>query len=988
MAKKIKGTKTTRNDKLNFYYTQDSYGNNFKTTVVSTTATSTDRNIRLLDSTDYIMISGTEIKSDAANNSTMIEINTELDSKTAKIISQLASIDPTTLDEEAKILYDAQVAQIDKLLKKLYTSFEKVKEQMIINTSVIEEKDGTESKQYYIFGAPEKSILNNRQNYNNCGVESTLNTLARAGIINMKSNLSDQKSVEKSFLNKMLNLGLVQDEGTIGKLDFGDGGTLPDDYRDMLALYGIESESYFLTNAHNSTNVTQYGTADENLCELAYKISQGHGAVLGVCSEKFWNETDSESGKTKIDHAIAITGVVYDIEHPTETTIPVGFYIHDSGAWMTRFISLEDFKKAALYDYVYGEKDDEANKTLSSLEEDVTDENGNVTQVQKTQKGIFITITTEPILSKNFNLNATGNKYANIIYGNTLSNTIKGMAGNDTLYGGAGDDKIYGGKGNDIIFGNGVGENDISSIYEYLSENDKTRISKVSYVKDADSDNNMFGSNTLYGDAGNDIIFGGNGADLIYGGAGNDYIYGGLGRNAIYGGKGNDVIIGGNGDERLFGDAGNDTIYGGFGDDTIHGGAGNDKIYGGLGNDRIETGKGNDTVYVEGKSHGVDLILSQGGSTNINFVDRTESDKAAKLSDMYFSLEENESNSKMYDFSIYYEADSDNAKHGVGFSSLYNSKTKKSQNLTLNIEDKTYRVSGTNAKKATVADTSTKTKGGHDKINNLLLSLNTKGSTITTSKKDDVVCFIENDSKSDISYLSRVDKITYTGGNDRYISKEGNTYYTVSNFGANSNLSILDNVQGLTKKGFKEGYGVEDLLDPDVNIDDVMEEKTNVVSTDDRLYMNVDKSKTRLFFDVAIDGSNKAMTTSNTGLYLVYSDENTDMTSVYNSIAASGSTNGLVYMDSFYSADKTFESSSVDIFGNGRIENFYFGGVQDETFDSNYAGIAQAVATWLSSEANDTGKTSAFDAFQNAKESTDLSGLIAAYNYSSATAQG
>lgn len=985
MAKKTKGTKTTRNDKLNFYYTQDSYGNNFKTTVVSTTATSTDRNIRLLDSTDYIMISGTEIKSDAANNSTMIEINTELDSKTAKIISQLASIDPTTLDEEAKILYDAQVAQIDKLLKKLDTSFEKVKEQMIINTSVIEEKDGTESKQYYIFGAPEKSILNNRQNYNNCGVESTLNTLARAGIINMKSNLSDQKSVEKSFLNKMLNLGLVQDEGTIGKLDFGDGGTLPDDYRDMLALYGIESESYFLTNAHNSTNVTQYGTADGNLCELAYKISQGHGAVLGVCSEKFWNETDSESGKTKIDHAIAITGVVYDTKEPTATTTPVGFYIHDSGAWMTRFISLEDFKKAALYDYVYGEKDDEENKTLSSLEEDVTDENGNVTQVQKTQKGIFITITTEPILSKNFNLNATGNKYANIIYGNTLSNTIKGMAGNDTLYGGAGDDKIYGGKGNDIIFGNGVGENDISSIYEYLSENDKTRISKVSYVKDADSDNNMFGSNTLYGDAGSDIIFGGNGADLIYGGAGNDYIYGGLGRNAIYGGKGNDVIIGGNGDERLFGDAGNDTIYGGFGDDTIHGGAGNDKIYGGLGNDRIETGKGNDTVYVEGKNYGVDLIFSQGGSTNINFVDRTESDTAAKLSDMYFSLEENESNPIMYDFSIYYEADSDNAKHGVGFSSLYNSKTKKSQNLTLNIEDKTYRVSGTNAKKATVADTSTKTKGGHDKINNLLLSLNTDGATITTSKKDDVVCFIENESKSDLSYKTRKDKITYTGGNDRYISKEGNTYYTVSNFGANSNLSIFDNIQELDKKDLIEGKEYTDLLDPDVNIDDILKD-VKVVSTDDRLYMNVDKSKTRLFFDVAIDGSNKAMTTSNTGLYLVYSDENTDMTSVYNSIAASGSTNGLVYMDSFYGADKTFESSSVDIFGNGRIENFYFGGVQDETFDSNYAYIAEKVAVWLSSH---TEYSSAFDAFKNAKESsTDLSGLIAAYNYSSATAQG
>ena len=86
-------------------------------------------------------------------------------------------------------------------------------------------------------------------------------------------------------------------------------------------------------------------------------------------------------------------------------------------------------------------------------------------------------------------------------------------------------------------------------------------------------------------------VFNGNNAlsDTIVGSAGDDTIYGYDSASGSLGGlTDGDLLSGG---------AGNDFIYGGNGADTIDGGADSDLIYGGLGADVINAGAGQDQVY-------------------------------------------------------------------------------------------------------------------------------------------------------------------------------------------------------------------------------------------------------------------------------------------------------------------------------------------------------------------------------------------------------
>ena len=107
-------------------------------------------------------------------------------------------------------------------------------------------------------------------------------------------------------------------------------------------------------------------------------------------------------------------------------------------------------------------------------------------------------------------------------------------------------------------------------------------------------DNDISGSGSLSGFAGNDVIAGSGGGDYLDGGDGADRLSGGAGNDVLAGGAGADLLLGGEGNDTLgvgaheFFGAGN--VYrGGAGDDRLLGSADADTYY-------FELGDGHDTI--------------------------------------------------------------------------------------------------------------------------------------------------------------------------------------------------------------------------------------------------------------------------------------------------------------------------------------------------------------------------------------------------------
>ncbi len=702
-----------------------------------------------------------------------------------------------------------------------------------------------------------------------------------------------------------------------------------------------------------------------------------------------WQDQKTESGEEEIDHAITITGVVYENGvDPSEkdgeghyVNAPAGFCIHDSGGWMSRYISFEEFKEVTLYE-MHGMEEGKAAEYLNY--EDCGEENYNENlrifdhdlrkYVGKKPNGIAVTITTEPIKTNMFDLNVTGNSKDNTINGNYGNNIIKGMAGNDFLFGNAGDDELRGGAGNDTIVGNNITAADIETLTALGLNMDTIQAFALKE-----------GENQIYGDAGNDVLIGGNDTDIIYGGAGNDFVWAGDGRNAAYGGAGNDIVIGGKDSDKLYGDAGNDTIFGGSYDDTLYGEAGNDHLFGGRGDDRIETGLGNDTIYIEGQMHGIDEVSSKGGATTIKFIDEVSGDDtlsaAASADEMFFVLDLNDNNANQYDLNIAYTQDKESLLDGIQFNNFSNVKTGISRQVKIiDGEGDTYNVMSSISK-------SIKTKTG---TNNVIFSLNEKGSTVTTNGGDDIVTFLGADTKlgnellkrDNTAYMKRIDKITYGGGDDRYISEEGDTYYTVKSFDDDTVLSIYDNVEPLTRfardeqgKYIVDGQGLPQVV--------------KVASTDDRLYLGCTKNGFKLFFNVGVDGEGKAITTKDDGLLVVSTEDNVT-TNRFINIATETETEGVVYMDSFfgYNPEEETEFEGGEFYGYGRIEKMFYKEnnadkqyTQYGNFDADLATIASQVANWLTGEYNTGDYATAFDAFSHFGDLSQegQNALVAAY---------
>jgi Ca2+-binding RTX toxin-like protein len=162
------------------------------------------------------------------------------------------------------------------------------------------------------------------------------------------------------------------------------------------------------------------------------------------------------------------------------------------------------------------------------------------------------------------------------LIGTVDDDRLDGRAGNDRLFGRDGADTMLGGTGNDRA--DGEGGNDFIQ--------------------------GEIGNDTLNGNAGRDLIYGGVGFDQVNGGDGNDTLFGnGIGGGNDFN---TDVVSGGGGADRIFGDDGSsDTIYGDAGDDIItidnddvFGGDGNDVLRTGQSHGRLSGGSGADEFHL------------------------------------------------------------------------------------------------------------------------------------------------------------------------------------------------------------------------------------------------------------------------------------------------------------------------------------------------------------------------------------------------------
>jgi Ca2+-binding RTX toxin-like protein len=95
---------------------------------------------------------------------------------------------------------------------------------------------------------------------------------------------------------------------------------------------------------------------------------------------------------------------------------------------------------------------------------------------------------------------------------------------------------------------------------------------------------------TLFGEAGNDVLAGSLGDDLLIGGDGNDTLDGGVGNDHLYGQAGNDKLIGGVGSNILVGGDGKDKLVARPGRNILIGGTGGDELYGNAFDDILVAG--------------------------------------------------------------------------------------------------------------------------------------------------------------------------------------------------------------------------------------------------------------------------------------------------------------------------------------------------------------------------------------------------------------
>ncbi len=198
--------------------------------------------------------------------------------------------------------------------------------------------------------------------------------------------------------------------------------------------------------------------------------------------------------------------------------------------------------------------------------------------------------------------NLAGSAYGDALSGDDLANTLKGLGGDDTLLGGGGDDRLDGGAGDDQLDG-GDGIDTVS--YASALIDLTVRLGEAG-AQDMGAD-------------GHDALIN---IENLEGGAGNDALYGDDGANLLLGGAGNDALDGGGAADDLRGGAGNDTLLGGAGADVLLGGAGADRLVGGDGADRfVFSAAGDSTIALTGRDTIVGFSRAGGDKIDLHEID-------------------------------------------------------------------------------------------------------------------------------------------------------------------------------------------------------------------------------------------------------------------------------------------------------------------------------------------------------------------------------
>ncbi|MFT6915291.1 MAG: Ca2+-binding RTX toxin-like protein [Motiliproteus sp.] len=256
------------------------------------------------------------------------------------------------------------------------------------------EKGLVDGKAVTIYGYPKMNELDYIQGD---AVPDFLGTCALTSIANLLT-LADQPTSESEVVQLAIDNGWAVTDPERPASERGGSNFVQQ--QKLLDSYGIRNG---LVQGYNEQG-------------MANLIRSGRGVLVAVNAGALWDDA-SYTGDGGVNHLVTITGVALGEQDGALE----GFYIADSGrrqvSDMTRFVSIEEFRAAALVTNAYA---------------------------------IY---TKQAIKLWNEETDATGNGLDNTLVGNRADNSLTGAAGDDILDAGDGQDSLDGGVGNDQLSG-------------------------------------------------------------------------------------------------------------------------------------------------------------------------------------------------------------------------------------------------------------------------------------------------------------------------------------------------------------------------------------------------------------------------------------------------------------------------------------------------------------------------------------------------------